>query len=299
MPIATLEHVSVGAPITRCGVSLIPVYVHQHAPAIATGPATGVVIEEQAVAEVPTLVARNDGTQPVLLVQGEVVMGGRQHRVVNVSILVPAGATTQIPVSCVEQGRWGGGLRFDGGRMLATRNVRRTTARTVVERLADGDKRADQGAVWAAVHHELGRLGLASETGAFTAAGAVFDRDAGLAAAADEIVAAGPLPGQCGLVVAHGSRIVAADVFSSADALACQWEPLVRAHVLDAPERVQGTPSLTRAVRFLRRFATAPNRVAPGVGLGREHHVSTPKVVGQALVWDDVLVHASMFAVAA
>jgi hypothetical protein len=64
-------------------------------------------------------------------------------------------------------------------------------------------------------------------------------------------------------------------------------------------------------VRFLRRFATAPNRVAPGVGLGREHHVSTPKVVGQAhhvstpkvvgqaLVWDDVLVHASMFAVAA
>jgi hypothetical protein len=183
--------------------------------------------------------------------------------------------------------------------MLATRNVRRTTARTVVERLADGDKRADQGAVWAAVHHELGRLGLASETGAFTAAGAVFDRDAGLAAAADQIVVAGPLPGQCGLVVAHGSRIVAADVFSSADALACQWEPLVRAHVLDAPERVQGTPSLTRAVRFLRRFATAPNRVAPGVGLGREHHVSTPKVVGQALVWDDVLVHASMFAVAA
>lgn len=36
MPIATLEHVSVGAPITRCGVSFIPVSIHQHAPAIAT-----------------------------------------------------------------------------------------------------------------------------------------------------------------------------------------------------------------------------------------------------------------------
>lgn len=39
MPIATLEHVSVGAPITRCGVSFIPVSIHQLAPAIATGTA--------------------------------------------------------------------------------------------------------------------------------------------------------------------------------------------------------------------------------------------------------------------
>ena len=45
-----------------------------------------------------------------------------------------------------------------------------------------------------------------------------------------EIVAAGPLPGQNGVVVSHGSRVVAMDVFASEELLAQAWESLVRGY---------------------------------------------------------------------
>ena len=77
-----------------------------------TGPTTGVIISERPDAEVPTLVAYNPTLSPVLLMEGETVTGGRQNRVLNVSVLIPAGATIDIPVSCVEQGRWNGGSEF-------------------------------------------------------------------------------------------------------------------------------------------------------------------------------------------
>jgi hypothetical protein len=301
MKIPSLETAAAGYPVTRDGVSFFPVYTPAlYGPLIATGPNAGVVIEERPNASVPTLVVRNDTATPVLLVEGETVVGGLQNRVLNVSVLVPAGSTIEVPVSCVEQGRWGERTAFGRGRTHATRRVRRDKTRSVVESVERGNgKNSDQGAVWTSVHQELNRLGVNDPTSALARSEDVFLRDDRRARGVDELVAMGPLPGQNGIVISHGSRIVAADVFATPDALACHWEAIIRSHMLDAPDRVSGRPSLTRAVRFLRRLAVAEHRIAPGVGLGREHHVSTDKLVGQALVWDDVLIHASAFALAA
>ena len=42
----------------------------------------------------------------VLLYEGEEVLGAQQNRTFDVSVLVPAGASVRVPVSCVEHGRW-------------------------------------------------------------------------------------------------------------------------------------------------------------------------------------------------
>jgi hypothetical protein len=300
MNIKPLEHAAAGTPITIDGVSFIPVYTHQHSKPITTGRTAEITIQEHPDASVPTLQVVNAGATAVLLLEGETVNGGLQDRVLNVSVLVPAGQTIEIPVSCVEQGRWNGGGEFRRNRTLAPRRVRRTKTRSVARAVSEnGVRRSDQGAVWSAVNNELNRLDVRNDTSALAAAEGALLRDNRLAQAIDALVAAGPLPGQCGVVVSHGSRIVAADVFASADVLACHWEAIVRSNMLDVPERVHGRPSLTRAVRFLRKFATATNTITTGVGLGREHHIANNKVVGQALVWDDVLIHASAFALAA
>ncbi len=39
----------------------------------------------------------------------DVLAGGKQNRVMNTSVLVAAGATIEIPVSCAERGRWSRG----------------------------------------------------------------------------------------------------------------------------------------------------------------------------------------------
>ncbi len=301
MPIAVLEHAAVGTPITRAGVSLFPVYLHGGTvPRIVTGAAADLAISERPDAEVPTLTVVNRRPEPVLLVEGETVSGGRQNRTLNVSVLVPPQVELDLPVSCVEHGRWGGGTTFDRTTAFSPRRVRRAKQATVVANVRrDGAKRTDQGVVWDLVAHELDRLGVQDDAGSLLAAEGVLERDAHLADAVRDLVDRGPLPGQCGVVVGHGRRVVAAEVFAGPELLTAHWDALVRGVLLDAPERPTGTPSASAALRFLRRLARSKATVARGVGLGAEHHVRTSRLVGQALILDTDLVHASAFALAA
>ncbi len=300
-PLPTLDHSSVGRPITRCGVTIFPVFVHGPILDIATGPKSGVVITEQPSAEVPMLVADNPTKDLVLLVAGETVLGGLQNRVLNVSVLLPAKSRVLVPVSCVEHGRWREGGEFRSGGSFATRRVRRAKVATVGDNVRIHDvKTADQGLVWGMVDSELGRLDTVSASGSLSAAEAHIDTDRHLAEAIRELENLGPLPGQCGAVVAHGSRVVSAEVFATTAMLAQHWAALVRGLLLDAPDgKVVGRPSATRALRFLHRVAKSTSTVTAGVGLGSEHHIRTSRLVAQALVVDEVIVHATAFALAA
>ncbi|MGA1748308.1 MAG: ARPP-1 family domain-containing protein, partial [Ilumatobacteraceae bacterium] len=94
-----LSKASVGSPITRAGVSIFPVYLHQAAPGFLTGPDSRLQVTERPGASVPTLVVTNPNGVPVLITEGETLNGGWQNRVVNVSVLVPAAAELDIPVS--------------------------------------------------------------------------------------------------------------------------------------------------------------------------------------------------------
>lgn len=300
MSLLALEHAAVGAPITRAGISLIPVYLHDaRGVSIAAG-GDDVSISELDSADVPTITVTNSSAMPVLLVEGETVRGGQQDRTLNVSVLVPAAAAVACPVSCVEHGRWDGLGEFGRSRTYAPRRVRRAKSYSVTENVrTHGVKRSDQGLVWDMVDHELDRLAIVDGTAALRAADAAIERDDRVAAAVRELVERGPLPGQRGVVVTHGHRVVACDVFATPELLAAHWEALVRGWFLEVPDEVTTRPSVSAALRFLRRFASSPTVTAPGVSLGVEHHARGRRIVGQALVWDDVLVHASAFALAA
>lgn len=296
-----LVHAAVGAPITRLGVSLFPVHLFQPLPTpVVTGVPGAVEITEADAESVPTLAVTSLVDDPVLLVEGETLAGGLQQRTLNVSVLVPPRSRLDVPVSCVEASRWGGSRDFEGVSGQTSRRVRRAKAASVSRSVREtGQKRSDQMAVWASVDHELDRLGVDSPTRNFAASDELFADSGRLADTLDELVGLGPLPGQCGVVVAHGSRVVAAEVYANRDLLAAQWQNLVRAALLDAPDRPSGRPSAGRALRFLRRLATGDGVETAGVGLGRERHVEAKRLVGQVLSLDDALVHASAFALAA
>ena len=55
---------------------------------------------------VPTLLFKNMGDSPVLLLDGEELIGAKQNRILNLTIMAPPQETITIPVSCVEAGRW-------------------------------------------------------------------------------------------------------------------------------------------------------------------------------------------------
>ena len=64
------------------------------------------VTEVDAAGSVPELLAHNPLDSNVLLYDGEELVGAKQNRILNVTVLVPAQSETRLPVSCVEEGRW-------------------------------------------------------------------------------------------------------------------------------------------------------------------------------------------------
>src|SRR4051812_27223358 len=110
---ATLDDIRVGKPVEAGPLFLFPLISDGRiappylcgAQAIRAGILT---VREHQNPLVHELLAHNKGTVPALLVQGELLVGLHQDRVVNVTILCPPGATIPVPVSCVEAGRWGG-----------------------------------------------------------------------------------------------------------------------------------------------------------------------------------------------
>ena len=67
--------------------------------AIKQGQATVTEISEYG--SVPELRFTNKGVLPVLLVDGEELIGAKQNRILNLTILAPAHRKLNIPVSCV------------------------------------------------------------------------------------------------------------------------------------------------------------------------------------------------------
>ncbi len=299
MTVPNLEIAAVGAPVTRLGVSFFPVYLaNRELPDIATGESSGLLVDELEIESVQALRAFNPTDRAVLLVEGEHFLGGKQNRVVNTTVLVAAGSGLEIPVSCLEQGRWGDRQAWRRSESFAPARIRalQRAAVTRSARMAEG-RAGDQHRVWREVDVMLSRAVVRSDTSAAADLELACRQDPARADAVGELVERGPLPGQCGMVVARGGQMLAMDLFGAPHLLAAHWGRLVRSHYLEgppSPEPAAPTPlSADRAMEFARRSVREPMRDVPGVGLGVEYRTQAGPVTGQMLVLDGTVIHAA------
>jgi hypothetical protein len=113
-----------------------------------------VIEETSSSGSVPKLFARNPTSFDYLLLAGQIVRGGKQNRGINADILIGANSSIEIPVTCVEQGRWSHADSKDfsndfshGG--FEPPSVRSAKMRSVhARRRVGGAAIADQSAVW-------------------------------------------------------------------------------------------------------------------------------------------------------
>ncbi|MBI5707646.1 MAG: hypothetical protein HZC36_11745 [Armatimonadetes bacterium] len=92
-------------------------------------------------AEVNKLEVNNVGPKPILLLAGELLLGGRQDRIVAKDTIVPPGKMVEVPVFCVEPGRWEGeSKKFEGQGRMVPQSIREETSTS-----------QDQQQVWAKV----------------------------------------------------------------------------------------------------------------------------------------------------
>lgn len=268
--------------------------------AFLTGPEafeSGLIeIDELDPPEVPLLAVVNLADVPILLVEGEMLVGGDQNRTMNVTVLSPARSRTIVPVSCVEAGRWGDETRrvMASARRHAPGSLRAAKTANLESRVDENPERhSDQGQVWEAVDRQSLAHGVESET--FALDDVQTELESRIASQLDEVRA---LPNQIGVVCAIGTQVVGLDVFDRPSTLDHYLRAIVAGHALDVPARASSTDPQMSIERFLAQVGAT--RCDPGraVGLGEEVRLRG-EVAGVGLTYDDRLIHLAAFPVPA
>ena len=263
------------------------------ADAFADGSLTITEVDEAG--DVTHLEAHNQSSLPVLLIDGEHLEGAKQNRILNATVLVAANRTTILPVACVEHGRWHyeAGSDFAPSPDIAYGELRsKNAARRATNVRASGSRAVDQSEVWAEVGMMHERLGSFSETGAM---GAGYDsrREELDTIKAPFLV---PEQGQTGVIACIDGRAVALDAFDRPETLSKLWPRLLSGYALDAVDRKESVIGDEVIAAFLARAAAAETTSHEGLGLGMDVVLTAPDVVGNALTWDEGIVHLALFA---
>jgi hypothetical protein len=286
--------IQLGEAVEHRGVVIAPLFprVSPRAAYVTLEEALGLgfrVTEVDAAGSVPELLAVNPLDADVLLYDGEELLGAKQNRILNVTVLAGARGETRIPVSCVEEGRWHArSAAFATAPHTAYPELRRRKA----ERLSAAplERGVAQSAVWEAVAEKAGRHGVHSPT---RAQADIFEaHEAGLR----ELRRAFPLvPGQCGAVFALGESI-ALDYVSRPDAFARLYPKLLDGYLLDALERLDGKPARPSALDgFVLALSGAISSTRPSAGRGDDARLRARQVVGSGLELDGELIQLCAF----
>ncbi len=255
---------------------------------------TARVTEVSEAGNVPELKFLNEGEQPVLLLDGEELIGAKQNRILNLSVLAPAHKAIVIPVSCVEAGRWyAKSAEFASAKRAHYAAGRAGKAAQVSKALnMRGTRHSDQSQVWADISGKAARMGARSDTGA---AAAMYEKHQ---ARLDEYHAAfSALDNQTGALFAVCGEVVGLDLFDSPVTLKSLLPKLVQSYALDVIDAGETTSAVTKssAGQLLKDAAGTPAEHFPAVGEGEDLRFQSERLAGGALAANDRVVHLCVF----
>lgn len=263
--------------------------------AIAAGSARVTELHEGG--SVPELRFENLGSRPVLLLDGQELIGAKQNRVLNLTILAPAKSTIVIPVSCVEAGRWHSvGSEFKPADHVMYSRVRAARAAQVTDCMRSvGLRRSDQSAVWADIEAKASQLDAPSPTSAMSA---IYDRNAMTVEEYTQSFTCKPR--QCGMAFQLTTGEAGVDLFDRPETMRHFFGKLLKSYALDALESpTHETGNSNRVLELLAGIASAQSFTEPAVGLGKDLRLSSPGIAGAALWAENRYIHICAFSTGA
>jgi hypothetical protein len=214
---------------------------------------------------VNTLAVHNASDKPLLMLGGEVVLGGQQDRVLGQDTIVPAREKMQVQVFCVEHGRWAGGQRFDAAEGMADTKIR-----------VRAKYRVDQSAVWDEVAKKNAVHGVSASTGTYRnlASGnegkrALTPYREAIGGALVKLPAASQV---VGVVAAVNGRVTSVEIFSRPELFAAYRDKLLDSIYMGAsdvaPVAGAAPPDESVIGEFLKAAKQAPQRTVGKTSAG-------------------------------
>lgn len=167
----------------------------------------------------------NLSDQPVYIMSGEVIAGGRQDRTFAQDVIIPPLArNVRVPVYCVEEKRWGNRKKFTYYHE-ASMHLRQKI-----------DRDRSQGAVWKEIEEENRNDGIQSATKAYTAHGSNtnYVRMENDYLQQLPITAFDNPENIVGMVAVTGSWVLGADLFITPQLFAREYNTLIFSYIDEA-----------------------------------------------------------------
>ena len=211
-------------------------------------------------AQVNAVVVENKSKRPLYILAGEVIIGGKQDRVVTRDTIVPPGKKKIVEVCCVEQGRWSPRNQASAQTFNASKRVAQACLRKVTQSMG----KKGQSQVWEEVRKQAKNLKAESPTQTYKE---VLEKTEALtkrykaafmkALAGDRKI--------CGFLVAINGKFWVCDLFCSPKLLAKFSDMLLAGYATDAvaerPDRAWRPATLQDAKKFLQDLLSGKKSV--------------------------------------
>jgi hypothetical protein len=257
------------------------------------------------------LLLDNRSEEPVLAIQGEELVGAKQNRTLNVSILAAQGKT-EIPVTCIEQGRWGYRSRHFASGGIEHYKLRQAKAAMVSssrKRMRSRPRHrrvesygADQGSVWHEVDSQIAQHSVPSPTSSMSDVYA----DRRVSSRLDRFDVGLKLPEATrGVVVAFGQRVVSAEIFECPAVFQKLWPRILRSYAFTAMNQLangqdqaeaNGGPTLEQAETFLLEPCNVEAEPEDSVGLGQDVRWEANGFLACSLFHEGRMLHGTVYA---
>lgn len=220
------------------------------------------VSERKEGASVNQVLVANNSDRSLLLLGGEVILGGQQDRIIGKDTIIEPHEQRTVGVFCVEHGRWTGGRQFTGAGGLADGKMR-----------VRAKYRANQQEVWDEVAKKNATLGALSgnSTGTYRKLAAGAEGEKAMKAYRDAIGGAlDKLPDKkklVGVIAAINGRVTSVDIFATPELFASYRDKLldsiyISAADVPATDAAAKPPSAGDVGAFMMKAEAAPAEVS-------------------------------------
>ncbi len=261
-PFQLTEDHTVGAPIEHGALAVYPIYLEASANAeefitLDEAEESGVIIiTEKSNGSVPCVLIENTGEITIYICAGEVILGGRQDRMIAHDVVVAPGETIEVKVRCVEHGRWqGSSIQFSSSGFMGSNKVREA-----VQFMAQSD-------VWDRVAEQNAQLEAQTSTGTYRSALTHQEIQELYEEFASEILPKLEGDNLVGMIIAVNGEVLCIDIFGSPDLFDDLKAKILKASVLDmigVEDNGALPPSKEQIVDFYRQATQAESEELQG-----------------------------------
>lgn len=244
-------------------------------------------IKETGSGQVNFVELRNMGAQMVFVMTGEMISGAKQDRMLKEDMLIPPkSGWINVPVYCVEHGRWTHiSPEFKSEKLLVPNALRQRA------KISE-----NQSEVWDEIAASQERIGIMSMTGTVRSNYEDKEVEKQIAAYVERLERLPRLSkATIGVVVATGHRIICFDMFANNGLLKKYWGKLIKSYAMDALSGEKVTIDKAYIEGFIEALENARYTSTITPGLGELVEIDSDFGKGSALVYKSAVLHMDFF----